>query len=144
MININQLCIGNCVCCTISNDAGVYKVISIPNWEDVDDSKFSITKEPKIVIDRCPRQIVTAQELRPVIITRKNIVEYCSFIEMEGHEGFYSPIIPKSEKTRMRIWFYKNACMFSLNTYSTVLIKGLHHLQNLYSNLHDQELEINL
>lgn len=65
----HELRIGNKVKCKISNDHGVYTVLAIPGWE-TDSGEFMVT------IDRCPKQTVPLEKLRPIKLNEGLLKEY--------------------------------------------------------------------
>ena len=136
MIQINELRVGNNVKVTISNDAGIYEVLGIPAWGM---NGAGDGKEPVVMIDRCPKQLVAISKLKPIKLTPE-ILEKCGFHKQnfawvpEGHEDKYYM------KWDFTIWdegpgdYHYNSAEFPTP------LKFLHQLQNLYFSLTDKEL----
>lgn len=130
MIKVTELRIGNKVKCSISNDAGIYEVLAIPAWgmDGCGDGK-----EPLVIIDRCPKQSVPESKLKPIPISPEVLIQYGFTDEKDGwfKIGIY--------------WMksigdaYYGFCEFYQGQY--VIVRHLHHLQNLYFVLTNQELE---
>src|ERR1700760_1586224 len=73
MIDPRELRIGNKVKVTIGNDAGVYEVLGIPMW-GIDGCGDG--KNPLVLIDRCPKQLVPINKLKPIKITHDILKKY--------------------------------------------------------------------
>jgi hypothetical protein len=137
MIHVKELRIGNKVKCTISNDAGIYTILAIPEW-------IKEMSQP-IVIDRCPKQTVPIDRLRGIKLTPELLVEY-GFKQDRIYKYMYSIetfIIHKmatDSKNKPEVWQLALDYGHSLNTE----IDYFHQLQNLYYYLTGKELEYNL
>lgn len=131
-MKIEELRLGNKVMVTISNDAGIYEVLGIPAWgmDGCGDGK-----EPLVMIDRCPKELVPISKLRPVKLTPE-ILQTAGF-EKPGHTlGWDGP---------MRFNLYANRQGDFIPCYKENIagdhqIKYLHQLQNVFFALTGTEL----
>lgn len=154
MIDSRELRIGNKVKVTISNDAGIYEVLAIPAWGMNDDGDG---KEPLVLIDRCPKQLVPESKLKPISLTPEILI--AAGFENDGGE-FQHP-----DNTDFDLMFYcsenglwcaynfgdrKTSVPFVETTLGVVSLpicnpfKYVHQLQNLYFALTQTEITINL
>lgn len=133
MIDIKDLCIGNKVMCTISNDAGIYTVTSIPNWEFVE-GDLQFRNHPIVVIDRCPREVIGINKIKGIQITEQILQDWCGFAkapESDRYGGWLSPIMNEHFKTKMRVFFIQGICTYVSSGNGTIELKWLHKLQNM-------------
>jgi hypothetical protein len=140
MIDPKELRLWNKVKCTISNDAGIYQVLAMPMWgiDGIGDGT-----DPQILIDRCPKQLVTPHQLKAIPLTEDWLIKF----------GFKQDFI---YKYRWSIdGFVVHLMLVSLNSkkeayhlaldYGQLLtspIFSVHKLQNLYFALTGKELAI--
>lgn len=135
-LNIRELSIGNKVKVDISNDAGIYTITSIPGWDHV-----PCVLSPMVTINRCPSENVAIERIKPVKLTVALLTEQYGFTKAEDRYGGYaSPMNTNGQGIRL-ILAKGNKWFFNLNMYSSVVLRGLHHLQNLYMNLYNIELK---
>lgn len=140
MINPQELRIGNKVNCTISNDAGIYQILALPMWGM--DGKGD-GQEPLIMIDRCPKQLVTPNQLRAIPLTedwlkksgfkQDRIYKYRWSIETFILHLTFSMEKPNKE-------YY--ALALDHAQFLATPVKFIHILQNLYFALTANELGI--
>lgn len=132
MINVKELRIGNKVRCTISNDAGIYQVLGIPMWGMNGEGNG---KEPLILIDRCPKELVPPSKLKPIPLTPE-VLEKAGFKQFEISWDlliYYPDIYLRYENGSIKMGIKHDT-----------KVKHLHSLQNLIFALTGEELEINL
>lgn len=135
MIDIKDLRIGNKVKCTISNDAAIYTVLAIPAW-GMDGSGDG--NNPLIIIDRCPKQLVTEKQLKPIPLSPE-ILEKCGF----KNYGDAFEFQPELENVKYRIvdfhgWIFSKG--FGEWNSEITIVKYLHELQNVFYAIQHQEL----
>lgn len=142
-----ELRIGNLVKCKISNDAGIYQVLSLPGWEN-NSPEFMVT------IDRCPKQSVPISKIKPIPLNPETL-EACGFKKSENknknvwyvsfvreHDELNSYIfVGKAPEDPIKMYYFGfESPMTAVNINN---IYSLHQLQNLFFVLTGKELQWN-
>jgi hypothetical protein len=142
MIRKEELRIGNKVKCSISNDHGIYTVLGIPAWGF---DGMGNGKEPLILIDRCPKELVPESKLRPIPLTPE-ILEAAGLIKSPTLDRWYK----MEEGVAVLEIEYDSGWWWCIDDDGTNEgsrfreIKYVHQLQNIYFIVMEKELEINL
>lgn len=134
-LTIEELRIGNYVRCTISNDAGKYKVLALPNWGP--DGNFNYQM---VTIDRCPRQTVVLDQIRGEKLTEEWLHKF-GFESAAGdpYGGYLSQ--PFGTGARFRVQGDKGIFGHAAE-FGWISLSFVHQLQNLFFCLCGKELEI--
>lgn len=126
-MNIQELCLGNKVWCD-QIDCGIYTITNLSNLE-------------KVGIDR-NNEVVFLNQLHTIPVTAEVLKEWMNFKESK-YSGFLSPLpIGSHFADQMRLHFEEHRCIFSMNEFSKITIRGVHHLQNLYRVIYERTLLI--
>lgn len=140
MIDPRDLRIGNKVKVTIGNDAGIYEVLGIPMWGM---DGWGDGENPEVLIDRCPKQLVPPNKLKPIKLTDEILIKYgfqkgCLILELNEYWflGYDTQLYLQVER--------QPEGKYIIERIPFPNIKHLHQLQNLYFALTGNELEIQL
>lgn len=78
-------------------------------------------------------------EIEPIPLTEEILLK-CGFEKDDGeYGGFLSPLAGDS---RMRVYVENGFVYYQVNDYRRLKIASVHHLQNFYFDLMEQELEV--
>jgi hypothetical protein len=127
-----ELRIGSYVGCKVSNDSGIYEVCALPKW--------TYESSQPVMINRCGYETHPIEKLKPIPLSEEWMLKF-GFKDDEPHS-----YINLDEHGVMSIQFDQYRKIISLFTtgahYYLPEIKYVHQLQNLYTALTGNELEI--